>query len=131
MNSDDELLMSIEYGSEGKVSTNGDVYSYGILLLEMFTMKKPTNDIFSEEMSLKDWVSGALLQENSVDEVVAPSLLTREDRHFSAKEQCVSSVFGLAMECLAFSPDERINTIQIVSALQKIKTRFLASNKMR
>ncbi|KAG8375422.1 hypothetical protein BUALT_Bualt10G0098400 [Buddleja alternifolia] len=40
-----------EYGSEGKVSTNGDVYSYGILLLEMFTMKKPTNDMFSGEMS--------------------------------------------------------------------------------
>ncbi|KAG8378350.1 hypothetical protein BUALT_Bualt08G0128200 [Buddleja alternifolia] len=120
-----------EYGSEGKVSTNGDVYSYGILLLEMFTMKKPTDDMFSGEMSLKNWVGEALLQENAVNEVVAPGLLTREDRQFSAKEQCVSSVFRLAMECLAFSPEERINMIQLVAALQKIKTKFLASNRMR
>ncbi|KAG8378392.1 hypothetical protein BUALT_Bualt08G0132700 [Buddleja alternifolia] len=120
-----------EYGSEGKVSTNGDVYSYGILLLEMFTMKKPTDDMFSEEMSLKDWVSGAILQENSIDEVVAPGLLTRDDQHFSAKEQCVSSVFGLAMECLAFSPDERINTIQIVAALQKINATVIAGIQRR
>ncbi|KAG8370722.1 hypothetical protein BUALT_Bualt13G0012900 [Buddleja alternifolia] len=119
-----------EYGSEGKVSTNGDVYSYGILLLEMFTRKKPTDDMFSEEMSLKNWVGEALLKENAVNEVVAPGLLTREDQHFLAKEQCVSSVFGLAMKCVAFSPEERINTLQIVAALQKIKTKFVASNKM-
>ncbi|KAG8364996.1 hypothetical protein BUALT_Bualt18G0057000 [Buddleja alternifolia] len=117
-----------EYGSEGKVSTNGDVYSYGILLLEMFTMKNPTDDMFSGEMSLKNWVGEALLQENAINEVVAPGLLRREDRQFSAKEQCVSSVFRLAMECLAFSPEVRINMIQIVVALLKIKTRFLASN---
>ncbi|KAG8378351.1 hypothetical protein BUALT_Bualt08G0128300 [Buddleja alternifolia] len=120
-----------EYGSEGKVSTNGDVYSYGILLLEMFTMKKPTDDMFNGEMSLKNWVGEALLRENAVHEVVAPGLLTREDQKISTKEQCVSSVFRLAMECLAFSPEERINMIQIVAALQKIKTTFLASNIMR
>ncbi|KAG8369582.1 hypothetical protein BUALT_Bualt14G0028700 [Buddleja alternifolia] len=118
-----------EYGSEGKVSTNGDVYSYGILLLEIFTGKKPTNNMFSEEMSLKDWVNEAL-QKNAINEVVVPGLLTREDRPFLAKEQCGSSVFRLAIECLAFSPEERINMIQIVAVLEKIKTIFLASKKV-
>ncbi|KAK9229859.1 hypothetical protein WN944_022825 [Citrus x changshan-huyou] len=45
--------MAPEYGSEGRVSTNGDVYSFGIMLMEIFTRKKPTDEIFSGEMTLK------------------------------------------------------------------------------
>ncbi|KAL8482006.1 hypothetical protein ACS0TY_028236 [Phlomoides rotata] len=78
--------------------------------------------MFTDEMSLKDWVEGAL-QENAGSEIVAPGLLSSEDQHFSAKEECVSSVFDMAMNCLAFSPDKRINMIQVVAALRKIKTK--------
>ncbi|KAL3641371.1 hypothetical protein CASFOL_016339 [Castilleja foliolosa] len=110
-----------EYGSEGKVSKNGDVYSYGILLLEVFTGKKPTDDMFSEEMSLKKWVEEAL-QENTVSEVAAIDLLPKEeDRYFYVKKECASSVFRLAMKCLAIAPRERINMIETVAALQRIK----------
>ncbi|KAI3463733.1 hypothetical protein Pfo_020396 [Paulownia fortunei] len=119
-----------EYGSEGKVSTNGDVYSYGVMLLEMFTRKKPTDDMFSETMSLKDWVSKAL-QENAVTEVLAPGLIAGEDLHVTAKEQCISSIFDLAMKCLAVSPEERINMIEVVAALKRIKARVVAGTRRR
>ncbi|KAL6550447.1 hypothetical protein OROMI_020935 [Orobanche minor] len=103
-----------ELGTKGKVSTNGDVYSFGIMLLEMFTRKRPTDDVFGGEMSLKEWVIEAL-KHNAAIEIAAPALLSRGDRHFAAKEQCMSSIFELAVKCLAFSPNERINKHQPLS----------------
>ncbi|CAA0809800.1 LRR receptor-like serine/threonine-protein kinase FLS2 [Striga hermonthica] len=119
-----------EYGSGGRVSTSADVYSYGILLLEMFTSKKPTDDIFNEEMSLKEWVLEAI-QENTVAKIVGPNLLASEDQNFHAKEECFSSIFGLAMRCLAVMPDERINMMETTTTLQRIKAKFVADTTNR
>ncbi|EOY05416.1 LRR receptor-like serine/threonine-protein kinase, putative [Theobroma cacao] len=46
-----------EYGLGSKASTCGDVYSFGILLLEMFTAKKPTDEMFKEGLSLNKFAS--------------------------------------------------------------------------
>ncbi|KAL3641347.1 hypothetical protein CASFOL_016315 [Castilleja foliolosa] len=121
-----------EYGLEGKVSTSGDVYSYGIFLLELLTRKKPTDNMFNEEMSLKDWVYKSL-QENAVTEVVALGLLAREeDQNLCAKlEECASSIFSLAMKCLIVSPDQRINMIETGVSLHRIKAKVVAVQQHR
>ncbi|KDO39104.1 hypothetical protein CISIN_1g041491mg, partial [Citrus sinensis] len=90
-----QTLATIEYGREGQVSPKSDVYGYGITLIETFTKKKPTCEIFCEEMNLKNWVNDFL--PISVMNVVDTSLLRREDKYFAAKKQCVSSALSLAM----------------------------------
>ncbi|ESR49565.1 hypothetical protein CICLE_v10033336mg, partial [Citrus x clementina] len=117
------------YGREGRVSTNGDVYSFGIMLIETFTRKKPTDEIFSGEMTLKRWVNDLL--PISVMEVVDANLLSQEDKHFVTKEQCVSFVFDLAMKCVVESPEERINTKEIVTRLIKIRDSLLKNLLMQ
>ena len=91
--------------------------------METFTRKKPTNEIFSVEMTLKRWVNDLL--PISVMEVVDANILSQEDKHFVTKEQCVSFVFNLAVECTVESPEKRINTKEIVTRLLKIRDSLL------
>ncbi|PIA45335.1 hypothetical protein AQUCO_01700699v1, partial [Aquilegia coerulea] len=49
-----------EYGMGSEVSTQGDIYSYGILVLEMFTGKRPTDEMFKDGLTLHDFSEVAL-----------------------------------------------------------------------
>ncbi|KAK9283574.1 hypothetical protein L1049_011822 [Liquidambar formosana] len=118
--------MAPEYGSEGVVSTRSDVYSFGILLMETFTRKKPTDEMFVEEMSLKRWVRESLPY--AVIEVADVNLLGRQDDvHFSTKMDCTLSVLDLALKCSAELPEERINIKDVLTTLNKIKIKFQMS----
>ncbi|KAA8519636.1 hypothetical protein F0562_013919 [Nyssa sinensis] len=116
-----------EYGREGLLSTRCDVYSYGIMLMETFTRMKPTDEMFTGEMSLKHWVNESL--PNAIIQIVDPNLLRPEEKHFSAKVQSVSSVMELALDCCAESPQKRINMNDVEATLRKIRLKLLANLK--
>ncbi|XP_012829143.1 PREDICTED: probable LRR receptor-like serine/threonine-protein kinase At3g47570 [Erythranthe guttata] len=66
-----------EYGMSNLVSTKGDIYSYGILVLEIFTNRRPTDDSFNEHVNLHNFVSAAL--PDRVMEIVAPLIRIGSD----------------------------------------------------
>ena len=53
--------------------TQGDVYSFGILLLEIVTGKRPTDDMFQGTSNLYSFVKAALPEQ--VEEVLDPVLV--------------------------------------------------------
>ncbi|ONI11855.1 hypothetical protein PRUPE_4G130200 [Prunus persica] len=72
-----------EFGMEGIISTRGDVYSFDIVLMETFTRRKPTDEMFVGEMNLKQRIANSLLPDAAIVEVVDADLLgTEEDGDF-------------------------------------------------
>lgn len=73
--------MAPEYGMEGIVSAEGDVYSYGIMMMETFTRKRPTDEMFFGEINLRSWVNEAL--HGSSIQVLDTNLIKKDDVHSS------------------------------------------------
>ena len=90
--------------------------------METFIRKKPTDNIFAGEMSLKRWVEES--SPHSVTKVVDAYLL-RTERDDASIENCMSSIMGLALQCCTELPEQRIEANNISITLNKIKLKFL------
>ncbi|CAN4109814.1 unnamed protein product [Withania somnifera] len=106
-----------EYGLDGLVSTKCDVYSYGIVLLETFTRRKPNE--FEGDLSLKQWVSYSLPE--AVMNVVDANLVTPTDNRLQKEIDVVASIMKVALDCCAESPARRTDMKDVVGKLKKIK----------
>ncbi|KAM3306783.1 hypothetical protein P3S67_013654 [Capsicum chacoense] len=110
-----------EFGLDGLVSTKCDVYSYGIMLLETFTRRKPNE--FEGNLRLKQWVSYSL--PDAVMDVADANLLTSTGNRFKKELDVVASIIKVGSDCCNESPPRRTNMKDVVGMLQKIKNQLL------
>ncbi|KAK2969090.1 hypothetical protein RJ640_025561, partial [Escallonia rubra] len=115
----EKWLYSCKYGLGGSIARSCDVYSYGIMLMETFTGKKPTAEMFAEHMNLKCWVMESL--PSAVIQVIDRNLLRQEGENSFADVDCVTSILMLAVDCAAESPEQRIDMKDVLASLKKIK----------
>ncbi|XP_077225756.1 LRR receptor-like serine/threonine-protein kinase EFR [Tasmannia lanceolata] len=126
-----------EYGAGGHVSTIGDVYSYGILLLEIFTGKRPTDDMFKDGLSLHKFVKMSL--PDRVMEILDPLILLEDDEERATNiaenyndkirrlQECLVSLVRIGVVCSAESPRERMEMADVVKEMCSIRNIYLGA----
>ena len=131
------IINATEYGAGNMVSTHGDIYSYGILVLETITGRRPTESAFRQGLSLREHVDLAL-QDRIVDAVDKPlsldllnELRTVGETAYKRKTDCVISLLRLGMSCTRESPSSRTSTGDIIKELLTIKDSLLRVREHR
>ena len=90
--------------------------------METFIRKKPTDEIFAGEKSIKYWVKESL--PSTLMEVVDTNLLNNGERGYFVTRDCALSVLQLALECWEEVPEERINMKEVVANWKRSKSSF-------
>ncbi|KAJ1703840.1 hypothetical protein LUZ63_003619 [Rhynchospora breviuscula] len=117
-----------EYGDGGPVSTAGDAYSFGVLLLETFTRRNPTELMFKDGLTLHNFVK--MVFPERVMDIVDPNLIAvdvMENNSFKKMQECLVSIMEVGLTCSKQSPIDRMSMEDVAIQLHKIKDVYLAN----
>ncbi|KAK8949458.1 Proline-rich receptor-like protein kinase PERK1 [Platanthera zijinensis] len=104
-----------EYASSGKLTAKSDVFSYGVMLLELITGKQPINTTESFNESLVDWARPLMtraMEDDYYGDLVDPRLA----QSYSNEE--MKRMIACAAACVSQSARHRPRMSQVLRALE-------------
>ncbi|KAM7251780.1 hypothetical protein ACFE04_023663 [Oxalis oulophora] len=104
-----------EYAASGKLTEKSDVFSFGVMLLELITGKRPIDPHSSMDETLVDWARPLMtrsLEDGNYDELADPLL----ERNYNTEE--MARIVACAAASIRHSAKKRPKMSQIVRALE-------------
>ncbi|XP_038905071.1 probable LRR receptor-like serine/threonine-protein kinase At3g47570 [Benincasa hispida] len=136
-----------EYGTGGNISVEGDIFSFGILLLETFIGRRPTDNLFGDGVDIHLFTAMALphgvldiidpfllsevscqQEEENEEKIQTVAIMSGEDRREIEQrrmEEYLVSVMRIGLSCSLTTPRERMSMNIVVNKLQTIKSSYL------
>ncbi|KAK9725080.1 hypothetical protein RND81_05G121100 [Saponaria officinalis] len=123
-----------EYGLGSEASTDGDIYSYGTVLLELMTGRRPSDNMFQEDFNLHTFAEAAL--PDQVLQIVDPTLEHKDisneadDRRTiqdmaERRVKCMVSMVSVGVACSNHLPQDRMKITDAVSRLRAARENLL------
>lgn len=112
------LVVFSEYGYTLKVDEKIDIYSYGVVLLELLTGKRPLDPAFEESVDIVEWIQKKRKNKALIE--VLDLSIAGQCKHVQEE---MLLVLRIALLCTAKLPKERPSMRDIITMLGEAKPR--------
>ncbi|KAL3327251.1 hypothetical protein AABB24_037783 [Solanum stoloniferum] len=105
-----------EYAYTMQVTAPGNVYSYGVVLLEILTTRLPVDEAFGEGVDLVRWVHGASARGETPEQILDARLSTIS---FAWRKEMLAAL-KVALMCTDTIPAKRPRMKKVIEMLQEV-----------
>ncbi|RWR81118.1 LRR receptor-like serine/threonine-protein kinase FEI 1 isoform X1 [Cinnamomum micranthum f. kanehirae] len=100
-----------EYMQSGRATEKTDVYSFGVLVLEVLSGKRPTHSAFIEKgLNIVGWLN-YLVVENRKRDIIDPHCE-------GVKMESLDALLSVAIQCVLSTPEDRPTMHRVVQVLE-------------